>query len=189
MGDQPSPLLPTLSSDELLRAVSRGDEAAFAELYDRTAPACYRLALHILRDRNLAEDAVQEAFAAVWRCAGTFRADRSRARAWLLTIVRRRAIDIVRKEEVRRTEPCDGKERGSTLGADGEVERDAAGATLRRALRTLPSGQRELLGLAYYGGYSQSEIANRLDQPLGTVKSRTVRALESLRVRLTEAGP
>jgi RNA polymerase sigma-70 factor (ECF subfamily) len=94
-----------LSDEALVALVARGDEAALAELYDRVGRIAFGLALRVLRDERLAEDAVQEAFLAVWRGAATFRADRAKASTWILTLVHRRAVDLVRREDRRRAEP------------------------------------------------------------------------------------
>src|SRR4029078_4499536 len=103
-GDRP---LAHLSDEALLAIVSRGAEPALGELYDRYGRVAYGLALRIVRDRALAEDAVQEAFLGVWRSAGTFRAEEGKPSTWILTLVHRRAVDLVRREERRRTDPLD----------------------------------------------------------------------------------
>src|SRR5687767_5968222 len=97
-----------LSDEALVAWLARGDESALAELYDRFGRSAYGLALRVLRDDRLAEDAVQEAFLNAWRTAGGFRSERGKASTWLLTLVHRRAVDLVRREERRRTEPMDG---------------------------------------------------------------------------------
>ena len=140
------------------------------------------MARRILRDEALAEDAVQEAFLAVWRAAGGYLAERSKPSTWVLTLVHRRAVDIVRREEHRRTDLLDPEQ---DLGSTP----DEADVALRRkivrdALRLLPADQRETIELAYYGGYTQSELAERLDQPLGTIKSRMFAGMTQLREEL-----
>src|SRR6187401_1345576 len=102
-----------LSDEALVALVARGDEDALAELYDRVGRIAYGLALRVLRDDRLAEDAVQDAFLQVWRNAATFRAERAKASTWILTLVHRRAVDLVRREERRRTEPLDEEITGS----------------------------------------------------------------------------
>ena len=94
-----------LSDEALVALVARGDETALAELYDRVSGIAYGLALRVLRDERLAEDAVQEGFLGVWRTAAAFRAERAKASTWILTLVHRRAVDLVRREERRRAEP------------------------------------------------------------------------------------
>jgi RNA polymerase sigma factor (sigma-70 family) len=176
------------SDSELLEAVARSDENALAALYDRYGRVAYGLAFRVLRDRALAEDAVQEAFLQVWRSADKFRPERAKASTWLLTFVHRRAVDLVRREERRRTEPAESAPTPAGPGADEDVEVRSKRAIVQDALRRLPREQREAIELAYYGGYTQSELAERLGQPLGTIKSRMFSGLTRLRALLAEAG-
>ena len=174
-----------LSDEALVALVARGDEPALAELYDRVGRTAYGLAFRILRDERLAEDAVQEGFLAVWRTAAGYVASRAKARTWILTLVHRRAVDLVRREERRRAEPL-GEELAETRPDRGGSAEEAAWLRFERdrvqdALRRLPDAQREAIELAYYGGYSQSELAERLGQPLGTIKSRMFAGLARLR--------
>jgi RNA polymerase sigma-70 factor, ECF subfamily len=177
-----------LSDEALIALLERGQEDALAELYDRYGQIAYSLAYRMLRNETLAEDAVQEAFLTVWRNAARFVPERAKASTWLLTIVHRRAVDLVRREERRRTEPF-------TLGTEAESSEgsaaDVAWLRLQRervqdALRRLPDEQREALELAYYGGFTQSELAERLGQPLGTIKSRMFAGLARLRELLSD---
>jgi RNA polymerase sigma factor (sigma-70 family) len=177
-----------LSDEALLAAVARSDEAALAELYDRFGRVAYGLALRILRDQSLAEDAVQDAFLQVWRSAGTFQAGRAKASTWLLTFVHRRAVDLVRRESRRRTEPMDSAPEPSGPGADEAAVTRSRREIVRDALRRLPAEQREAIELAYFGGLTQSELAARLEQPLGTIKSRMFTGLQRLQTLLAEAG-
>jgi RNA polymerase sigma factor (sigma-70 family) len=171
-----------LSDEAIVALVARSDEVALAELYDRYGRIAYGLALRVLRDSALAEDAVQEAFLAVWRGAERFVPERAKASAWIMTLVHRRAVDLVRREERRRAEPLDDLEVAGREGAAEDVawlrfERER----VQRALRQLPDQQREAIELAYYGGFTQSELADRLGQPLGTIKSRMFTGLARLR--------
>jgi RNA polymerase sigma factor (sigma-70 family) len=177
-----------LSDEALLGAVARSDEAALAELYDRFGRLAYGLALRVLRDSTLAEDAVQDAFLNVWRSAKSFQADRAKASTWVLTFVHRRAVDLVRREERRRTEPEEAAPVRAGPGADEDVERRSKREVVQDALRQLPVDQRQAIELAYYGGYTQSELAERLGEPLGTIKSRMFTGLQRLRALLDEAG-
>ena len=177
-----------LSDEALVALVARSDEGALAELYDRVGRVAYGLAFRVLRDDRLAEDAVQEAFLGVWRTAAGFRAERAKASTWILTHVHRRAVDLVRREERRRAEPLDDETRDA---ATSESAEDAAWLGFERervqgALRQLPDAQREAIELAYYGGYSQSELAERLGMPLGTIKSRMFAGLARLRELLDD---
>jgi RNA polymerase sigma factor (sigma-70 family) len=177
-----------LSDEALVALVVRSDEVALAELYDRYGRVAFGLALRILRDEALAEDAVQEAFLGVWRSAGRFLPERAKASTWILTLVHRRAVDLVRREERRRTDVLDesyeraGASTEETAWLQFERER------VQSALRKLPDQQREALELAYYGGFTQAELAERLGQPLGTIKSRMFTGLSRLRDLLAEAG-
>ena len=177
-----------LSDEALVALLARSDEGALAELYDRVGRVAYGLAFRVLRDDRLAEDAVQEAFLGVWRTAAGFRAERAKASTWILTLVHRRAVDLVRREERRRAEPLDDETRDA---ATSESAEDAAWLGFERervqgALRQLPDAQREAIELAYYGGYSQSELAERLGLPLGTIKSRMFAGLARLRELLDD---
>jgi RNA polymerase sigma-70 factor (ECF subfamily) len=178
-----------LSDEALVALVARGDENALAELYDRVSRIAYGLALRVLRDERHAEDAVQEAFLQVWRSAASFRAERAKASTWILTLVHRRAVDLVRREERRQTEPL--AEEGETAQAPERTEEAAwlrfERERVQKALSQLPDVQREALELAYYGGFSQSELADRLGVPLGTIKSRMFAGLARLRELLDDS--
>ena len=175
-----------LSDEAVLALIARSDEQALAELYRRFGRLAYGLALRILRDDALAQDAVQEAFLGVWRAAGRFKAERAKPSTWLLTLVHRRAVDLVRREERRRTEPLQSETEPVGAEATDEAELATERETIREALRRLPPEQREAIELAYYGGYTQSELADRLGQPLGTIKSRMFTGLSRLRDELGE---
>ena len=180
-----------LSDEALVALVARGDETALGELYDRVGRVAYGIALRVLRDERLAEDAVQEGFLGVWRTADRFLPERAKATTWIFTHVHRRAVDIVRREERRRAEPLEAGARPHATDPGGSAE-DAAWLGFERdrvqaALRSLPDTQREAIELAYYGGYSQSELAERLGLPLGTIKSRMFAGLARLREVLDEA--
>jgi RNA polymerase sigma factor (sigma-70 family) len=178
-----------LSDEALVALVARGDEDALAELYDRVGRIAYGLALRVLRDERHAEDAVQEAFLQVWRSAATFRAERAKASTWILTLVHRRAVDLVRREERRQADPL--TDDSASVTAPEETD-EAAWLRFERervqvALKQLPDVQREALELAYYGGFSQSELADRLGVPLGTIKSRMFAGLARLRELLDDS--
>ena len=176
-----------LSDEALLEAVAGNDEAALGELYDRFGRIAYGLALRILRDASLAEDAVQEAFLQAWRRAGSYRPERAKASTWLLTFVHRRAVDLVRREERRRAEPSESLASPAVPGADEEAALGSRQQVVRAALQALPSEQRQAIELAYYGGLTQTEVAAHLGQPLGTIKSRMFTGLDRLRSLLAEA--
>lgn len=183
-----SPAIPKRTDEELVEAVARADEDALGELYDRFGKVAYGLAYRVLQDASLAEDAVQEAFLQIWRGAGAYRPERAKASTWLLTFVHRRAVDLVRREQARRTEPVVAEPQGSDPGADEAAVSRSRREIVQGALRSLPAEQREPIELAYYGGLTQAELAERLGQPLGTIKSRMFTGLQRLRVLLAEAG-
>src|SRR5215204_3517241 len=169
------------SDEELLEAIGAGDEAALAALYDRFGRVAYGVALRVLRDQALAEDAVQEAFLAVWRSAGSYRRERAKPSTWLLTLVHRRAVDLVRREDRRRAERLDEPPEDVGVAVPEEAQLRERRVAVQAALGTLPADQRQALELAYYGGYTQSELADHLGVPLGTVKSRMFAGLSRLR--------
>jgi RNA polymerase sigma-70 factor, ECF subfamily len=171
-----------LSDEAVVALVARSEECALAELYDRYGGPAYALARRVVRDPTLAEDVVQEAFLAVWRGAGRFMPERAKAASWIMTVVHRRAVDLVRREQRRRADPLrdDAGADGSHVSAEDEVWLRFERERVQQALRRLPDRQRETLELAYYGGFSQSELAQRLGRPLGTIKSQMHTALHNL---------
>jgi RNA polymerase sigma-70 factor, ECF subfamily len=189
----PASTLPAMeaapSDVQLVVRCADGDERALAELYDLFGRAAYAMALRIVRDASQAEDVVQEAFMDLWRGAARFDPSRSRPASYLLTFVHRRAVDLVRREKARPQRGGDVDDIAARPGKDdvpAALVASEQGATVRRALADLPPPQREVLELAYFNGLSQSEIADRLGEPLGTVKSRTHVALARLREVLGE---
>jgi RNA polymerase sigma factor (sigma-70 family) len=178
-----------LSDEALVALAARSEQSALAELYDRFGRPAYGLALRILRDESLAEDAVQEAFLALWHTAARFVPERGKASTWILTLVHRRAVDIVRREERRRADALEqAPEQESREAVDEEAWLRLQRERVQDALRKLPDQQREAIELAYYGGFTQSELAERLGQPLGTIKSRMFGGLARLRELLGEPG-
>lgn len=176
----------------LIQEIARGDRDAFERFYDRYASLVYTVALRILRVRSDAQDLLQEVLLQVWRQAGNYSPDRGSPEAWLLTITRSRAID--KQRSVRRIE------RGLTATGDpprleggGKVEsgmtQSDARLTLHGALQKMPEAQRTVLELAYFDGLTQSEIAARLGEPLGTVKTRIRAALQRLRELIGAKAP
>lgn len=186
VGRQESEAAREPSDEEVLEAVGRGDDDALGVLYDRFGRLAFRLAFRILRDRALAEDAVQEAFLAVWRSADAYKRERAKPSTWILTVVHRRAVDIVRREQSRRGEPLEVAPEPSAGPADEDAVLRDRRAAVQAALTELPGEQRQALELAYYGGLTQSELAERLGVPLGTVKSRMFAGLGRLRELLAE---
>ena len=176
-----------LSDEAVVALIARSDQDALAELYDRFGRVAYGLAVRVLRDEKLAEDAVQEAFLSAWRNADRFIPERAKASTWLLTFVHRRAVDLVRREDRRRAEPLpESSEPALGDSTEEDVWLRFERERVQAALLRLPDQQREALELAYYGGFSQSELAERLGQPVGTIKSRMFAGLARLRELLAE---
>lgn len=167
--------------------VAGGDERAFEALHSRHAASAHAVALNVVGDALLAEDAVQDAFLTAWRSAAGFTPAAGTVSAWLLTIVHRRAVDVVRRRsrEIVWTGP-EQSDPASEAALTAVVDHDS----LRRALLSLPAQFRAPLALAYYGGMTQAECAELLRDPVGTVKSRTARGMWRLRAHLGEpVGP
>jgi RNA polymerase sigma-70 factor (ECF subfamily) len=171
-------------SVRLIAGCVRGDREAFARLYELHASLVYTFALRLLHDRAEAEELVQDVFVQAWRQAATYREDRGTPAAWLLMITRSRGIDKLRsrRKRVETLQLMDAVERMPDLAAgDSGPSRAETKVTLGGALLELPPAQREVLELAYFEGLTQSEIAARLGEPLGTVKTRMRGGLERLR--------
>ena len=182
--------LAPLSDEAILALIPTPEgELALAELYDRYGRVAYGLAYRVLRDTALAEDAVQEAFLTVWRSATTYTRERGRPNAWILTLVHRRAVDLVRREQRRRAAPNPFEDaQRQSLAAEEEAALRDRRRTVQEALRQLPPDQREAIELAYYGGLTQSELSERLQVPLGTIKSRMFAGMRRLGDLLADAG-
>lgn len=173
---------------ELLQRIASGDRDAFAALYDRFSGPLYGTALRIVREPAEAQDVVHDAFVTLWEKAATFEHERGTAFSWAVTLVRNRAIDRVRMRR-RRAEllaesaPGDlglDEDRGASSGSEAAATSDDA-RVLRDAVATLPAEQKRALELAYFSGLTQEEIAQKLREPLGTVKARIRRGLLKLR--------
>jgi RNA polymerase sigma-70 factor, ECF subfamily len=184
--------LAALADEELMVLVARKEIEAFELFYERHAGAAYSLAHRIVGDPRLAEDVTQEAFLSIWRSESGFDAARGSVRGWTLGIVRHRAIDAIRREGAKRVPPLDLRsEELLQLEAAAEeteseaIRRDSA-RRLRGALEELPAEQARVIELAYFGGFSQAEIAQMLGVPIGTVKGRARLGLEKMRARLAE---
>ena len=175
-----------LSDEALVALMARSEEVALAELYDRFGRVAWGIAFRVLRDRALAEDAVQDAFLGAWRGAARFAPERGSVRSWLLTLVHRRAVDLVRREERRRVDPEPEDHGRVQRGADDDALLRLERERVQAALARLPDRERETLELAYYGGFTQSELAERLGAPLGTIKSRMFSGLAHLRELLAD---
>lgn len=177
-----------LEDGALVALVVDGDGAALESLYGRYGRPAYALARRILADEQLAQDVVQEVFLTVWRDAGRFDASRGGFSSWLLTMTHHKSVDAVRREENlrKRRQLADVLEftESPDPRVDDEVWTMIRGERVREALAALPDAQREALGLAYFGGYTQREIAKLTDTPLGTVKTRMLAGMKRMREAL-----
>jgi RNA polymerase sigma-70 factor (ECF subfamily) len=167
--------MPESPAAQLIRRLAAGDHHALGEFYDRYAGLVNALALRVLRDNSDAEDVVQEVFVQVWRQASRFDPARGSVEAWLCTMARTRSLDRLRRRTSRREEPED------IAPPETQQPRTEEGLAVRKALQGLSADQRRALELAYYEGLTQSEIAERLGEPLGTVKTRIRTAMLRLR--------
>src|SRR3954469_25162507 len=179
-----------LADEDLMQLVRRGDAAAFEAVYDRHATAAFSLAYRMTGTRNTAEDVVQEAFLSLWRSGARYDRTRGSVRTWVLGIVHHRAIDALRRSMVhdRRRASDEGIEERfeARERTDVEAARRQEADEVGRALRTLPDEQSRAIELAYFGGFSHSEIATMLNMPIGTVKGRIRLGLDKLRGQLGE---
>lgn len=179
-----------LADEEVMQLVQQGDPRAFELLYDRHGGASFSLAYRMVGKQSAAEDVVQEAFLSIWRSRQRYDKTRGSVRTWVLGIVHNRAVDGLRRSMVheRRRETLDVVEERHEARerTDVEVARREEARSVRGALNTLPDEQRRTIELAYFGGYTQSEIATLLEEPLGTVKGRMRLGLDKMRRELVE---
>ena len=181
-----------LRDGQLVELVAQQDAGALEALYDRYGRAAYSLARRILTEETLAQDVVQEVFLSLWRDARRFDAGRGTVATYLLSMTHHRAVDVVRREEnLRRWRTSD---EGLELAPDpkarveDEVEASERRAEVRAALKDLPDPQRQALLLAYFGGYTQREVAALVGVPLGTVKTRMAAGMHKMKEALSDAG-
>ena len=180
----------------LVARIAAADERALGELYDRHGEMAYALALAMVREGADAEEVVADVFGQVWRRAAQYDPGRGSVAAWLATITRTRALDLIRARgrrtrAIERAAQADGDGLASPLGAPAErpdrgIERQEARRLVARSLGELPEPQRRVIELAYFGGLSQTEIATELHEPLGTVKTRMRAGMEKLRGSLAQ---
>ena len=171
-----------------MQLVQRGDPRAFELVYDRHSGAAFSLAYRMVGRGNVAEDVVQEAFLSIWRSGARYERARGSVRTWVLGIVHHRAIDQLRRSSVhdKRRASDEGLEERLESGerTDAEVARREEAASIRSAMDTLPADQSHVIELAYFGGFTHTEIADILEAPVGTVKGRMRLGLEKLRDQL-----
>jgi RNA polymerase sigma-70 factor (ECF subfamily) len=184
-----------LEDNALLKMMSQRQEQALSELYDRYSRLVFSVALNVLVDEALAEEVTQDVFLRVWEKADTFDSDLGKVSTWLASVARNRAIDILRS---RRKRPegnlagfsiDDALDLPASADVEAEVELARRQQRLRRAMAQLPEAQRQALAYAYLLGYSHSQIAEALNEPLGTVKTRIRMAMQSLRTLLADEAP
>ena len=182
----------TLDDRQLLQRVSGQETNALDALYSRYASPVYSMAMFMLKDPALAEEATQDVFLNIWLKAGSFNGQRGQPKTWIMSVAHHKIIDSIRSRHraTAMIEPADDEylERipSGAVSTEEQVERKLERERIQRALSSLPESQREVILLAYYQGYSQSEMAEKLDQPLGTVKTRVRLAMQKLRSALQE---
>jgi RNA polymerase sigma-70 factor, ECF subfamily len=180
-----------LADEDLMTLVERKDPGAFEILYDRHGGAAYSLAHRIVGDPGAAEDVTQEAFLSIWRSGARFDPARGSVRSWTLGVVRNRSIDALRRQ-AGKAPKLDYDDDAALVAqpadelTDSEAIRRETARRVRGAMRELPQEQSEVIGLAYFGGFTHSEIARMLSMPIGTVKGRMRLGLEKIRLSLAE---
>lgn len=181
--------LQSFADEELMQLVQDGDPLAFEVIYDRHGSAGFSLAYRMVGSRAVAEDIMQEAFISIWRSRHRYRRERGSVRTWVLGIVHHRAIDALRRNLVheRRRASADGLEdrEEAPERTDAEVVRRDEARTVRSALDSIPAEQCRVIELAYFGGFTHTQIADMLDMPVGTVKGRMRLGLDKLRLALS----
>jgi RNA polymerase sigma-70 factor (ECF subfamily) len=180
-----------LADEELMPLIAGEDPEAFEVFYDRHGGPAYSLAYRIVGDRNSAEDVVQEAFLSIWRSGARYDRARGSVRAWTLGIVRNRAIDVLRRQagaapKLTFDDDAVLEQHPAPEHTDEEALRRDEARRLRSVLTELPGDQSKVIKLAYFGGFSHSEIAEMLNMPLGTVKGRMRLGIEKIRARIAE---
>ena len=181
-----------LEDQELLGRIADGEKDALEAIYERYSSAVFSLARYMLRSEAVAEEATQDVFLNVWLKAASYNASRGQPKTWIMSVAHHKIIDLIRSRrraaaaaDPNEYETLDLLPSGNISTAEA-VERNLDAERVRLALEKLPAAQQEVITLAYYGGFSQSEIAARLGQPLGTVKTRARLALQKLREELRQ---
>ena len=182
--------LRSLADEDVMQLVRRGDARAFEIVYERHSAAAFSLAYRMMGTRSSAEDVTQDAFLSLWRSGARYDRTRGSVRTWVLGIVHHRAIDALRRATVhdRRRAGDEGIEERfeATERTDVEAARREEAGVVRGALETLPSDQCQVIELAYFGGFTHTEIAEMLDAPVGTIKGRMRLGLQKMRAHLGE---
>ena len=179
-----------LEDHELIHQIALVDKAALEALYGRYVTPVYSLAMFMLRHEALAEEATQEVFLNIWLKASSFNADRGQPRSWIMSVAHHKIVDFIRsrRRTLTMTDPGDYETLdllpANQTSTEEEVEQNLERERIMKALTVLPEAQREVIMLAYFEGYTQSEMATKLDQPLGTIKTRVRLAIQKLRSTL-----
>ena len=184
----------SLDDHQLMQLITQMDKDALEALYTRYQTPVYSLAIFMLKQPALAEEVTQDIFLNIWLKASSFNAERGQPRGWIMSVAHHKMIDLIRsrKRTIVNTDPADYET--LDLLPDGgvptetQVQQSLERERIMRALETIPENQREVIMLAYFGGLSQSEMAEKLDQPLGTIKTRVRLAMQKLRAVLENDG-
>jgi RNA polymerase sigma-70 factor (ECF subfamily) len=187
---QPRHDLHGLADEDLMERIQAGDAHAFEVIFDRHGDVAFSLAYRMCGRRAVAEDVVQDAFLSLWRSGARYDRSRGSVRSWVLGVVHNRAVDTFRRESVRTGKDVSDEEAVRRLASgestEREVERREDAAEVRVALGELPPEQRQVIELAYFGGFSHTEISSMLDLPAGTVKGRMRLGLTKLRISVAD---
>ena len=184
----------SLDDHQLIRRISEVDKDALEALYNRYRTPVYSLAMYMLKQPALAEEVTQDIFLNIWLKAGSFNSERGQPKGWIMSVAHHKVVDLIRsrRRTIVNTDPADYETLDllpdSGASTEAQVEQNLERERIMRALATIPEPQREVIMLAYFGGFSQSEMAERLDQPLGTIKTRVRLAMQKLRTVLENDG-
>ncbi len=181
-----------LGDHQLINRIASSEKDALEALYSRYSASVYSLAMYMLRQHALAEEATQEIFLNIWLKAGSFKPERGEPRSWIMSVAHHKIVDLIRarRRTLTVTDPADYESLdllpAKQVSTEEEVEGNLDRERIMEALSLLPNAQREVLLLAYFEGYSQSEMAKKLNQPLGTIKTRVRLAMQKLRTLLED---
>jgi RNA polymerase sigma factor (sigma-70 family) len=164
-----------------LSATAQGDQAAFARLYDMTAAKLYAVSLQLLKRRDWAEDAVQEAYVRIWHAAGDYQQEKGSVLTWMISIVRYRALDMLRAAKTRREQSDEDYDEADSRSPETDLYHDRERVRIDDCMDHLEEEQRHAIQLAYFRGFTHAEVCARLSSPLGSVKSWIRRGLQRLK--------
>lgn len=184
----------SLDDHQLIQRISQVDKDALEALYTRFQTPVYSLAMYMLKQPALAEEVTQDIFLNIWLKAGSFNSERGQPKGWIMSVAHHKIVDVIRsrRRTIVNTDPADYETLdllpASGASTEAQVEQTLERERIMRALATIPESQRQVIMLAYFEGFSQSEMAERLDQPLGTIKTRVRLAMQKLRTVLENDG-